>query len=328
MKDLVASFPNQLREALDIAGEATMQPPAAEIRNVLIAGMGGSGIGAVYARSLVQNSCPAPVTVVNDYNIPACADHHTLGIVSSYSGNTEETIAAFHRMLEAGIRPVVISSGGALLESARQESLNHIQLPGGWPAPRACLGYSLVSILSVLNSYNLIESAFADQVRDSADLLDASQDDIRQRAGQLAGFLMNKVPILYTSPELEPVAVRFRQQLAENSKVLAWHHVIPEMNHNEIVGWHQRFPESAVLFLSHRDMHPRTRMRMDFIREITGRYAGATIELKAKGDSLLSHMIYLTHLADWCSVFLAEQRNVDVMAIKSIDALKDFLAKN
>ena len=326
MKNLVASFPQQLSEALDIAGQATFRTPEAEFRNVLIAGMGGSGIGATYVRTLVQENCAAPVTVVNDYDIPAWADHHTLAIVSSYSGNTEETIAAFHRMQEAGTRPVVISSGGTLLEAAQQMDLDHIVLPGGWPAPRACLGYSLVSLLTVLNRHSLIPADFSSWVQRAVILLNKDQDDIRQRAGQLAGFLAERMPVLYSSPELEPVAIRFRQQLAENSKILSWHHAIPEMNHNEIVGWHQAYPEAAAVFLSQRGMHPRNRMRMDFVKEITGRYAGATIEIQARGESLLERMIYLTHLADWCSVSLAELRGVDVMAIKSIDALKSFLA--
>lgn len=327
MNDLVASFPDQLRDALTIAGKTTFQTPPAEFRNVLIAGMGGSGIGAMYARALVQATCAAPVTVVNDYQIPVWADHHTLGIVSSYSGNTEETIAAFLQMRESGLRPVVITSGGALLEHARSEHLDHIQLPGGWPAPRACLGFSLVSILTVLNRHSLIAADFSAKTEAAAALLEAEQEDIQQRASHLAGFLAGKMPVLYSTPELEPVAVRFRQQLAENSKILSWHHAIPEMNHNEIVGWHQTYPDTAAIFLSHRDMHPRNRMRMDFVKEITGRYASATIEIRSKGASLLERALYLTHLADWCSVYLAEIRGVDVMAIQSIDALKSFLAK-
>lgn len=328
MKDLVASFPQQLREALDIGREADLHSSDAEIRHVVIAGMGGSGIGARYVAALAAGICAAPITVLSDYDIPAWVDHHTLGIASSYSGNTEETLSAFTKMREAGAKPVVVSSGGSLLETARREGLDHIALPPGRPAPRACLGYSLINLLFVLHHQGLIPPDFIAQTEAAISLLEREQGDIQQRAGQLASFLSKRLPVLYTTPELEPVAVRFRQQLAENAKMLAWHHVIPEMNHNEIVGWHQDYPEVGVLFLRHRGAHPRNQIRLDFVREITSRYAASTIELHAKGDSLLEKVLYLTHFADWTSVYLADERGVDVMSIKAIDYLKAVLAKS
>lgn len=328
MKDLVESFPQQLRDALQIGREAEMKPADSEIRHVVIAGMGGSGIGARYVSALVSDSCAAPISVISDYNIPAWVDHHTLGIASSYSGNTEETLAAFLKMREAGSKPVVVSSGGRLLDMAQSERIDHIALPSGWPAPRACLGLSLINLLYVLHYQDLIPPDFIGQTEKAIALLEEEQPDIKQRASQLAGFLDSQLPVLYTTPELEPVAVRFRQQLAENSKILAWHHVVPEMNHNEIVGWHQEYPRAGVIFLRHRQAHARNQIRMDFVKEITARYAASTIELQAKGDSLLEKMLYLTHFADWTSVYLADQHGVDVMSIKAIDYLKAILAKS
>src|SRR6056297_4000203 len=149
MEKLIAEFPDQLREALDIGRKALIESRK-DIHEVLICGMGGSGVGAHFVKDFVSETAQVPILINKDYEIPAFADEHTLVLASSYSGNTEETLAAFLKAQEQNCSIIVISSGGKLLEKARADGIDFIQLPGGYPAPRACLGFSLVAQLFAL----------------------------------------------------------------------------------------------------------------------------------------------------------------------------------
>ncbi len=327
MKQLVQTFPQQLREALTIGKEAQIRPPKKDIRKVFIAGMGGSGIGANFVESFVRDECPVPIVIGKGYDIPAFVDEHTLCIASSYSGNTEETLSAFEQMVKAQAKVVCIASGGKLIEQARDAGCDFILLPKGKPAPRACLGYSLVQQLWVLRRLGLISEQPLKAVAAAAQLLDDSQDEIRRKAETLAYHIQDKLPVIYTTDRMEAVAVRFRQQLNENAKMLGWHHVLPEMNHNELVGWRNDDPRLAVIWLRNRDDFQRNAVRMDITQGIVNTFVPTTLEVYSKGGSLVERALFLVHLADWVSVFLAEMRGVDIMEIKAIDYLKGELAK-
>jgi len=327
MKKLVSSFPEQLAEALEIGRSANIRPADHPIQNVFIAGMGGSGIGANFVAAFVREECPVPVSIGKGYDIPKYVNEKTLCITSSYSGNTEETLAAFEQMLKTGATVVCVSSGGKLVERAKKNNLDYIQLPGGNPSPRACLGYSFVEQLWILQKLNLISERPLREVSESIELLQNQQEDIKIRAGKIAENLPNKIPVIYTSGKYEAVAMRFRQQLNENSKMLAWHQVLPEMNHNELVGWQTKDNHLVVIWLRSDDEFERTAVRMNTTKEIVANYTASVIEICSKGQSFVERAIYLVHLVDWVSVFLADLRGVDVMEIKAIDFLKAELAK-
>jgi glucose/mannose-6-phosphate isomerase len=327
MKELVQEFPAQLIEATSIVRGATIQPATRPIHKILVVGMGGSGIGANFVQQLIRRESRLALEVCKTYTMPAYADEFTLAICSSYSGNTEETLAAYDQLKASGAKLVVISSGGALIERAKANGHDYVLLPDGKPAPRACLGYSIVAQLGVLEKLGIITPRLLQEVHDVAAFLEQGQDAIQMAAERIAFVLQDKRPVIYCADQLEPLAVRFRQQINENAKMLAHHHVIPEMNHNELVGWRANDPSLGVLFFRTADDHPRTQVRMDITKEIIEHYTQTLIEIRAKGNTAVERLFYLIHLVDWISVFLAELRGVDVMEVKVIDFLKAELAK-
>jgi glucose/mannose-6-phosphate isomerase len=327
MKEMIAEFPAQLLEALEIGAKANINPHDQPIHRVHVAGLGGSGIGANFVAEFIREECPIPYLVSKGYSIPNYVDQNTLAICSSYSGNTEETLASFEQMLQTGAKIVCIASGGKLIEAAQSEGLDYIQLPGGKPSPRACLGYSLVQQLVVMHRLGFIGQPFLDQIKAASALLSADQEAIREKADHLAQFLQDRIPVIYTTDRMEAVAVRFRQQINENAKMLCWHHVIPEMNHNELVGWRQPYPKMSVVYLRNKDDYARNQLRIDINKEIIGNYAGAVIDVFSKGTSLIERALYLVHLTDWVSAYLADLRGVDPVEIKVIDYLKSELGK-
>jgi len=237
MNELIARFPDQLKESLEIGRAATINAHSEAITNIYVAGLGGSGIGGDFVHEFVQNECTVPFTIGKGYTIPASVTKNTLAIVSSYSGNTEETLESFEQIKTRGAKVVIISSGGKLIQFAKELGYDYITLPNNWPSPRACLGFSLVQQLFILNKLGLTSDTAIRGIETSIPLLENEMESIKVEAEKIAKMLDKKIPIVYTTDRMESVAVRLRQQINENSKMLCWHHVIPEMNHNELVGW-------------------------------------------------------------------------------------------
>ncbi len=325
MDELIARFPDQLEEALVIGANAALTAPD-RIDQVFVTGLGGSGIGGDFVASFVRQSCPVPYIVGKSYQIPKWVGPNTLAIASSYSGNTEETLTAMTELLRTGAKVIIISSGGQLIQMAREKGLDHILLPDNWPSPRACLGYSLVQQLAILERFDLIDQTALTQIANAAKTLRKEMDDIQERATRIAELLHGKTTVIYTTDRMEPAALRFRQQLNENAKVLCWHHVIPEMNHNELVGWRDRRDDLAVVVFRNRDDFDRNQMRLDINKEIIGHYTGSFIEVYSKGMNLVEQTLYQVHLGDWVSWYLAQLRGVDATEVRVIDFLKSELA--
>lgn len=327
MDKMIARFPAQLEEALGIARNISLKKHVAAFRSVFISGLGGSGIGGGFVQDFVRSVCKLPVVVSKGYEAPAWINKHTLAICSSYSGNTEETINTFEQLLDTGAKVVVISSGGKLIELAKKHGLDYVQLPGGWSSPRACLGYSVVAQLGILRAARLIPEKLLNQVASAQKLVAKSQVSIQKDARKIAGFLNGKTPVIYTTDVMEAVAVRWRQQINENAKMLAWHHVVPEMNHNELVGWRDQRPDTAVVWLRNSDDLKRSAVRIDINKEIVQHYTQTSIELWSRGKNLIEKAFFFVHLGDWMSFYLAELHGVDPVEIKVIDFLKSELAK-
>ncbi|MBP9194497.1 MAG: bifunctional phosphoglucose/phosphomannose isomerase [Saprospiraceae bacterium] len=327
MDQLIERFPAQLTEALEIGENATIKAHTQEINKVYVAGMGGSGIGANFVAEFIVGECKLPYIIGKGYDSPAFVDKNTLYIASSYSGNTEETLSALAQVADSGAKIVCISGGGKLIALAKERGYDYIQMPGDWPSPRACLGYSLVQQLYVLYKLNIIGSTTIDQIKSSIDLIKYDQDEIKNKAEKIAALIKGKIPVIYTSDRMEAVAVRFRQQINENSKFLAWHHVIPEMNHNELVGWKDVYDNIAVIYFRNKDDFRRNAVRMDINKEVISKYCDSIIEIYSKGQSLVEKSMYFVHLGDWVSWYLAELRGVDALEVNVIDHLKGELAK-
>lgn len=330
-KKSIEGFTRQLGDALKIGNSLDLMRPGSDIRNVVIAGMGGSGISANLVESLTWGRIPIPIVVCKSYTIPQFVSPHTLFIASSYSGNTEETIAALNKALLKRAECIVISSGGKMLEIAREYNLFYIQLPVGWSSPRAMLGYNMISLLALLYHTNLIGAAFIKETENAMEYLDRSEKAIQTEAEIIARKLKGKLPVIYCDQRLHAMAVRFQQQLNENSKQFAHVNTFPEMNHNELTGW--KFPENLlpmlqVIYLYSDHDHERVEKRMDICRDIFEKKSNSIIDIVGEGASLLEQYYYLIHLTDWISFYLAKENGIEADPIETVDYLKAELEKN
>jgi bifunctional phosphoglucose/phosphomannose isomerase len=327
MKQLIADFSTQLQEALIIAQNYKFVASKKEFTNVVLTGLGGSGIGGSIIQNYVFDKLAIPFIVNKDYFLPAFISSKSLVIVSSYSGNTEETVAALQHALKMKATVVCITSGGKVAEIARKKKIDCILLPAGMP-PRACIGYSMVQVLFSLHHFGLLKDNCSKDIKTSIKLLDTETKDIQKKAKTIAKKLMDKTPVIYSAADMEGVAVRFRQQINENGKMLCWHHAIPEMNHNELVGWRDKDASRVVVLLRNEDDYERVQLRMEINKKVFKKCTPNILEIYSKGRSYWERVFYLIHLTDWVSVELADLRNVDATEVKVIDFLKGELAKS
>lgn len=327
MKQLILDFPTQLHEALIIGQSYRFQAAKKEFTNVVLTGLGGSGIGGSIIQNFVFDKLKVPFIVNKDYFLPSFINANSLVIVSSYSGNTEETVAALKTAIKLKATVVCITSGGMIAEIAKKKKIDCILLPAGMP-PRACVGYSMTQVLYALTHFGLLKYNFEKDIKTSIKLLKQGENIIQRSAKSVAQKLHDKLPIIYAASHFEGVAVRFRQQLNENSKVLCWHHAIPEMNHNELVGWRDKDNKKAVVLLRTDEDYERVKLRMEINKKVFRKYTPNIIEIYAKGKSYWERVFYFIHFTDWVSVYLADLRGLDSVEVKVIDFLKGELAKS
>lgn len=326
MKQLIASLSNQIREAITIGESTSFKQTEKEISAVLVCGLGGSGIGGKIVSFLLKNDLKVPFLCINDYEIPNWVNENTLVIASSYSGNTEETLWALTACEKRGSEIAVITSGGDALEKAKANNWNHFVVPGG-EQPRAMLAYSIVQQLYILNRYNLIADQQLEDLGLVPNFLDETEEGLQNEAMEIAKSFAGKRAVIYAGNDFEGVAVRWRQQINENSKELCWHHVFPEMTHNELVGWSGGSPNEVPIFLSSEYNHPRTNHRWKISKEIIAKYTDTILETTAKGTSKVAQNFYLIHLGDWTSYFISEIKNIDANEVDVIVHLKSEMAK-
>lgn len=326
MKTRILNFPCQLSEAIEIINRSTIQKPQHTITSVVICGLGGSGIGAKLVSEWVDQSINVPIGLCQNYTLPKFVGKETLVIVCSYSGNTEETLFALSEAIEKKAHIIGITSGGQLKSICESNHFDFIQLPAGFP-PRAALAYSIVGILSILNQQNLITSKFIDQVNDSISFLISEQSAIMEEAASIAKQINNTTLSIYAEAQNEGLAIRGKQQFNENSKYLCRHHVIPEMNHNELVGWGCGNDKHSAIFLWTSDLLEQNRKRFHLTAQIIGDKNTQVIHIHAKGENKIQQALYHIHLLDWASYYLGELRNEDITEVKVIDFLKGELGK-
>ena len=325
MKKLVQNFTNQLKEAKQIADKAIISK-GSSIANVVITGLGGSGIGATILLELISDSCPVPIIVNKDYFLPAFVSENTLVIVSSYSGNTEETLSAMQQAISKKAQIACVTSGGKVLEIAKQQQFDFIEIPSGNP-PRSCIGYSLIQLIKLLSVKGLAPVSLFTDLEKAILLLEKENEAIKKEAQIIAEKLTNKLAVIYSLGICEGVVVRFRQQINENSKQLCWHHTFPEMNHNELVGWTTKNDNLVVVVFRSSFDFERTNKRYEISKSVFEKYSNSVIEIIAKGESKLEHFLYLINIGDWISCYIADIRQIDPVEVKIIDHLKGELAK-
>jgi glucose/mannose-6-phosphate isomerase len=329
-RELIRGFPDQVAEGARL-GEALRLPGPAP-RAVAVIGMGGSAAAGDLVQALAEPGAPFPVAVVRGYAVPAWVGATTLVVGSSYSGQTEETLAAFGGARARGAAAVVVSSGGALGEQARQQGLPWARIPSGFP-PRAALGFLLMPMVV------LLERAGADLggpgARDEAvtALRSLSLELVpetpleKNPAKALAVALDGRVPVVYGTDATGPVAHRWRTQFEENAKVLALSGVLPEMNHNAVEAWggDERGPWAPVL-LRDPGEYPRVARRAALTRAVLEARAPVH-EAWGRGEGRLARLLTLTLFGDWVSYYLAILRGVDPWAMETLETFKRRMAE-
>mgnify|MGYP000246397482 CR=1 FL=1 len=327
MDKYIDRFPQQLLEAVEIGLKVQSFSFGREIKHIVVSGMGGSGIGGLLVKDVLKHTLAIPFEVSNDYQLPSSCNQHTLVICSSYSGNTEETMSAMLQAFKKNAQIVCITSGGLIKEYADTNEIDYVLIDSGSP-PRAAFGQSFVQIFFILHYLGLIENKFVEYTQNAIALLEEDKEEIMSLAKSYAERLSGKMPVIYSDSKFEGVSIRFRQQINENSKMLCWHHVVPEMNHNELVGWREKNEKIAVVFLRNNKDFERNQERMEFTKEVVSQYASDVIEIYSKGDYDLVRCMYLIHITDWVSFYLSELKGVDAIEINVITKLKNKLAEN
>lgn len=335
MYRLIKEFPGQAREAIRIGKETPLKISVRGVREIVLCGLGGSAIGGDLLKSYLGADLKVPFLVNRHYVLPGFVGPNTLVIISSYSGNTEETNTAHREALKRKAKILCISSNGMTETLAKKSGAPVIKIPGGQP-PRSALAYSFFPLLIALSRLGFIKDK-SREIREALTLLDeksaeySNPDPAVNRALQLASSMRGRISVIYSSTErFDAVNTRWRGQMAENAKALCFGNVLPEMNHNELVGWKaltDQMRDMQVILLRDRGDHPRVSVRMDITRDILSRYTPHVAEVWSDGTTLLARMFTLVTLGDWVSYYLAILHREDPWPVAVIDHLKTELAK-
>lgn len=324
MLDDVLAIPDHLRDALWRVESARLAP--SDSAGLLVCGMGGSAIGGDLAAAALGDRLSRPLLTVRGYELPSWASADWAVLCSSYSGETEETLACFAAAEALGARRVVAGTGGALVESARVAGDPVIGLPGLLPAPRTAVAYMLVCALEVAAASG-IAPRLGEEIEAAAAFLEAGRDDLRHRAAEVAGAIGDRLPVIYGAGPTAAAARRWKTQVNENAKLPAFYSELPEANHNEICIWEApSAPRLAAVLLEDRDQHPREQLRFELTAAEVERGGATAVRVEAAGESRTERLLWAVTLGDLVSLELASTRQVDPLPIEAIDRLKASLS--
>jgi glucose/mannose-6-phosphate isomerase len=332
MFGLAARFPEQVAEAAKASTGIGGLPTAAEVDNVVVLGMGGSGTAGDVLAAVGGPFVPVPLVVAKGYSPPSFVGPGTLCFAVSFSGDTEETLEAAQAASAAGARMVVVTSGGALAEQAAGWQAPLIRVPDSIPQPRAALGALAVPLLMVMEEVGLFPGA-ASWVAAAVNQLEIRRDALLagDSAQAIARSIGRTIPLVFGAGPLGSVAAnRWKTQVNENAKAPAFAAAVPELCHNEIVGWGQHGDVTRQVFtlveLRHDEEHPQELRRFDLVRELMAEVTHDVIEVRALGEGALAQLFDLTLVGDMVSLHMAAQEGIDPGPVPVLDALKRALA--
>jgi glucose/mannose-6-phosphate isomerase len=329
--DDILALPDHLRDALWRVEAANLQPHHAT-GGLIVAGMGGSAIGGALARAALGDRALRPIVVTRGYGLPPWTAPETTVLCASYSGNTEETLAAYEAAGAVGAHRIVATTGGKLAAAARSDGVPVIPLPGGFQ-PRAAVGYSLVVALEVAGL-----AGVGEPLHSEIDIAAARTEELVVNWGpggahedfpkELARGLHGTVPQVAGSGLTSPIAYRWKCQFNENAKLPAFSSELPELDHNEIVGWQsaRELGHFSAVFLDDSDLHPRIRQRIELTRGLIAAEGAATFRVESVGSTATERLLSLVLLGDLVSLYLAVLRGVDPSPVAVLDRLKSALA--
>jgi glucose/mannose-6-phosphate isomerase len=329
------NFPENIIDALKISEEIKIKNDYNNVNKVIIAGMGGSAIGGDVVNSLIKEDIKIPFIVNRGYDIPPWVDSSTLIICSSYSGNTEETLSVLEKAKSSNSIVIGITTGGELEKLCEKYGYDKIIIPSGLQ-PRAALAFSFIPLLLIMKKTGIIENDIEPWLHSASKLIKLKRIEYsvnvdRNPVWALANKIYDKLPIIYADSDgLDTVAVRLKGQICENSKILAYHNIYPEMNHNEIVGWHNNaeyFSNYFVLWLMDKDMNERNKSRQSIISNILSDIRVKQEKIEVEGKSFKERFLLLIHYGDWLSYWCAILHNTDPSPVENIQVLKNKLSK-
>jgi glucose/mannose-6-phosphate isomerase len=326
MLDDVLNQSHQLEDALWRVESAGIAPTDTRM-GLVVCGMGGSAIGGDLARGAIGDRARRPLITSRDYVPPSWVSEDTLVLCSSYSGETEETLAAYDAAGERGVPRVVMTTGGRLAEAARADGVPVIGVPSGMQ-PRAAVAYMTVGALEVAALAGVSDS-LREEVEEASQLLrDLAEEwgpdgDPGSEPKALASALRGQVPVVYGAELTAPVSVRWRSQLNENAETAAFDGVLPEMDHNEICGWGQ--PTFTAIFLEDGEQHSRIKKRIELTADVVAA-AGSPVErVHTRGQTRTARVLSLVLLGDLVSLYLAVLNQVDPSPVARIEDFKQRL---
>jgi glucose/mannose-6-phosphate isomerase len=327
----VLGLPDHLRDALWRVESANLSPQDSP-GGLVVAAMGGSAIGGSLALAVLGDRASRPIHLARDYGLPGWTTPDTTVLCSSYSGETEETLAAFEAAGALGARRIVCTTGGRLAAAARADGVPVVPLPGGFQ-PRAAVGYAVVVALEVAALAGVGEHLHTEidvAAEHAARLVaewgpEASEDSL---AKTLARSLFGTVPQIAGAGLTTPIAYRWKTQVNENANWPAFAAELPELDHNEIVGWEYAAEAGrfSAVFLDDCDLHPRVRARIALTMDVIGDQAAALHRVQSRGGTRMERLISLVLLGDLVSTYMAVLARRDPAAIEPIQRLKAALA--
>jgi len=299
-------------------------------QTIVVAGMGGSAISGELLKDWTRDKITVPIEVNREYSLPAYADKNTLALITSYSGETEESLSAFLDATKRKCMTICISSGGALQEFAEKLGVPHLRVPAGM-APRATLPYLFMPLLIVLEKVGLV-SDVAPEISATIKALkkvsaaNAPETPLKDNFSKsLASSICGTVPVIYGFGVYRAVAQRFKTQFNENSKLPAKWEVFSELDHNEIVGWEDsgKLTKNFSAILIRDKAEPaEVRSRIETTKTLMQPAVSNTFEVWVQGESQLAKMLSTICIGDFTSVYLAILRKIDPTPVKTIDLLK------
>jgi glucose/mannose-6-phosphate isomerase len=339
MLDALCGWPEQLAAAHEAAAriDTAALPKAADYDNIVLLGMGGSGIVGDVLVAVGTATLPMPIVVLKQYRTPAFVGPRTLAFAVSYSGDTEETVEMAQGALAAGATLVTMSCGGELGRLADAHGALHLPCPAGIPMPRAALGAMVAPLFVTLFRMGLLPEAHAGLVKAQQQLArrrDQCRPDVEGAANparELARRIGRTIPLVYGAGGLGAVAaMRWKSSINENAKAPAFWNQYPELDHNEICGWGQHGDVTRQLVtlvdLQHGLENPRLARRSRATRELMEEAVAQIVEVQAEGEGRLAQLLDLIYVGDWASVYLALDNDVDPGPIDAIDQLKNLIA--
>jgi glucose/mannose-6-phosphate isomerase len=322
--DDTLGMPAQLRDALWRIETARLEP--ADAAGLMICGMGGSAIGADLAAGALGDRLTKPLVSIRGYELPSWATPEWAVLCSSYSGNTEETLACFEAAEVLGARRLVVSTGGSLVDGAREAGTPVVGLPGIFQ-PRVAVAYMFAA---AVEAAALVGAAprIRTEIDAAAAFLEEQIDALGSQAAEIASQLGGASTVLYGSDLTTSVAYRWKCQINENAKLPAFCSELPEADHNEICAWSagSGAEEMAAVFLEDRDQHPRERQRFELTAKEVAAEASTVLRLETVGGNRVERLLWATLLGDLVSLEMASLRGVDPESIEAIDRLKAGMA--